>query len=106
MAAGIEAVSRQREIYLLCADTLAYRDSHALTHDVPFAVRVLVVEQETSLSIGADRLKKAPTAPLTYSVAQSEADDKTKCDRHGNLHEQGRTFKNSTKGDHFVDSVG
>jgi hypothetical protein len=35
---------------------------------------------------------------LTYSVAQSEADDKTKCDRHGNLYEQGWTFKNSTKG--------
>jgi hypothetical protein len=31
-------------------------------------------------------------------VAQSEADDKTKCDRHGNLYEQGWTFKNSTKG--------
>ena len=57
-----------------------------------------MVEQETSRSVGADRLKKAPTARLTYSVAQSEADAKTKCDRHGNLHEQGRTFKNSTKG--------
>jgi hypothetical protein len=63
-----------------------------------------VVEQETSRSVGADRLKKASTAPLTYSLAQSEADAKTKCDRHGNLHEQGRTFKNSTKGDYFVDS--